>query len=231
MYSKRSGIIMINFCVLIPSYNEAKTIGMIVRDLKRSGLMVYVVDDGSSDNTDLIAKAEGAVVTRHKKNKGKGASLREGFRHILKKDYDAVLIMDADNQHDAGDIDSFVEKMDRTNADMVIGNRMVYTASMPNTRILVNRFMSRIISNIARQDIPDTQCGFRLIKKDVLEKINLESSNYEIESEMILKAAKEGFKIESVSIKTVYEDEKSRINPVFDTFRFIIFMLKILLTR
>ncbi|MBI5143833.1 MAG: glycosyltransferase family 2 protein [Candidatus Omnitrophica bacterium] len=220
-----------NFCVLIPSYNEAKTIGGIIKELKRRGLTIYVVDDGSIDDTASIAKAEGAVVVTHEKNKGKGASLREGFLSILESDYDCVLVMDGDNQHALSDIDSFFKKMEETNADMVIGNRMLDTSSMPHTRLLVNRFMSQVISRIAAQYIPDSQCGFRLIKRSVLQKIRLESSNYEIESEMIVKAAREGFKIESVPTKTVYQDEKSRINPIVDTIRFVALLLKILLRR
>jgi hypothetical protein len=115
--------------------------------------------------------------------------------------------------------------MKETNADIVIGNRMLDTSSMPTLRIHTNRFMSALISFIARQSVPDTQSGFRLIKREVLQKVNLESSNYEIESEMIIKAARAGFRIESVPIKTVYKDEKSRINPIVDTIRFMFFLI------
>ena len=221
----------VNFCILIPSYNEAKTIGDIIKELKGRGLTIYVVDDGSIDDTASIAKAEGALVVTHENNKGKGASLREGFLRILESDYDCVLVMDGDNQHALSDIDSFSKKMEETNADMIIGNRMLDTASMPYTRILVNRFMSSVISRIAGQYVPDSQCGFRLIKRQVLERIRLESSNYEIESEMIVKAARAGFKIESVPAMTVYQDEKSRINPIVDTIRFIALLVKILFRR
>lgn len=222
---------MHDLCVVIPSYNEARTIGPIVRTLKARGLVTYVVDDGSSDGTGEIARTAGAVVVIHKANKGKGASLREGFRHILKREYRAVIVMDADNQHATGDIDAFIARAAETRADMIIGNRMGDTASMPRVRILVNRFMSAVISALARQKVPDTQCGFRLIARAVLETITLESSNYEIESEMILKAARAGFRIDSVPIKTVYEDETSRINPVVDTVRFIALMVRLSLRR
>jgi len=215
-----------NYCVLIPSYNEAKTIGSIIRQLKARNKAVYVVDDGSTDDTFSIAASEGAIVIRHKRNMGKGASLREGFRHILKKEFDAVLVMDGDNQHEAGTIDDFVKKMDEGGADIVIGNRMTDTSSMPIVRKVTNRFMSWLISKICAQYVPDTQCGFRLIRRAVLEAINLESSNFEIESEIILRASRQHFKIKSVPIKTVYQDERSRINPVIDTIRFIAFMIK-----
>jgi hypothetical protein len=119
--------------------------------------------------------------------------------------------------------------MQRTGADMVIGNRMRDTASMPYSRVVTNRFMSWAISVIAGQKIPDSQCGYRLIKRCVLERADLETSNYEIESELIMSAARNGFRIASVPIKTVYGSERSRINPVVDTLRFIFFIIRYLL--
>jgi len=220
-----------NPCILIPSYNEAKTIGSLVAQLRERHLTVYVVDDGSTDKTAKIAESEGAVVVKHKTNKGKGASMREGFKHILKKGFETVVVMDGDGQHEVEDIGSFLQRIKDTNADMVIGSRMHDTSSMPPLRIYTNRFMSSLISSMARQYVPDTQSGFRLIKRDVLSSIKLESSNYEIESEMILKAAWAGFKIDSVPIKTVYRDERSKINPILDAIRFIAFLVKIMLKR
>jgi len=218
-------------CVLIPSYNEAKTIGHLVMELRAKGLPVYVVDDGSSDKTAKMARAEGAVVVKHKKNMGKGASLREGFRHILKRGYEAVIVMDADGQHCVSDIGNFIDRMRQTDADIVIGNRMQDVSSMPLERLHTNRFMSRLISMVAGQHVPDSQSGFRLIKREVLEKIQLKSSNFEIESEMIIKASRAGFKIDSVGIKTIYQGGVSRINPVVDTLRFFRFLIKVSFDR
>ena len=121
--------------------------------------------------------------------------------------------------------------MDETCAYIVIGNRMSDTAIMPIARKLTNKFMSYLISRMCGHDIPDTQCGFRLIKRRVLESVSLNSSNYEIESELLLKAAKNGFKIESVPVKTIYEDEESRINPFVDTIRFIAFLVRTMVGR
>jgi len=213
-------------CVLIPSYNEAKTIGGIVKELRKSHMTVYVVDDGSTDGTASIAKSEGAIVVAHSYNKGKGASLAEGFRHILKRDFEAVLVMDGDGQHSVEDVGIFLRSMEETNADIVLGNRMCDVTSMPLARIHTNRFMSNLISRISGQNIPDTQCGFRLIKRSVLEKIELASSHYDTESELIINAARQGFKIESVCVKTVYQDERSRINPIVDTLRFLLLLIK-----
>lgn len=218
-----------HLCGLIPSYNEARTIGSIVKSLKERGIAVYVVDDGSTDGTSPKASAEGAIVIRNEKNLGKGASMRRGFKRALEDGYDTILVMDGDDQHDVTDIAHLIKRMRETGAGIVIGNRMADTSSMPYIRIIVNNFMSGIISKISGQYIPDTQCGFRLVKREALEAFELDSAKYEIESEMIVKAAKKGFKIESVSVKTVYRDEKSRINPVVDTIRFIVFLFKVAL--
>ena len=177
---------MKNFCILIPAFNEAKTISGIIRELKAKGLTTYVVDDGSIDETSLLAERQGAIVIKHLKNIGKGASLRKGFQRVVRDGFDAVLIMDADGQHKVEDIDAFVQKMKETDAHLVIGNRMHNTSHMPYVRVLTNLFMSRLISKIVACPIPDTQCGFRLIKREVLVKTQLDFSHYETESELIL---------------------------------------------
>ncbi|MDP2913448.1 MAG: glycosyltransferase family 2 protein [Candidatus Omnitrophota bacterium] len=219
---------MKNLRVLIPSYNESKTIGAIVKRLKSRGFTVYVVDDGSTDDTASVSDREGAIVIKNKANLGKGASLRRGFERILRDGCDAVLIMDGDDQHDIADITHLLKKMhEGRGADIVVGNRMFDTIGMPRTRIVVNWLLSGLISGITGQYVPDTQCGFRLIKREVLEKVKLESSNFEIESEMIIKGAKAGFRIDSAPVKTVYRNEKSRINPIIDTIRFIALMIKL----
>jgi glycosyltransferase involved in cell wall biosynthesis len=217
-----------HIAVVVPSYNEARTIGAIVKRLKEREFVVYVIDDGSQDDTEKRALAEGAIVIRNPKNIGKGGALKEGFRRVVADGFDMALIMDGDDQHDVTDIAHLIKRMRETHADMIVGNRMTDTSGMPLVRIAVNRFMSWLISVISGQYVPDTQCGFRLIKSGVLKNITFESNNYEIESEMIVKAARAGFKINSTNIKTVYQDEVSRINPVIDTLRFIRLMLKLI---
>jgi hypothetical protein len=173
----------------------------------------------------------GATVISHASNKGKGASLREGFARVTRDGFDRILMMDGDGQHLPEDAEGFFRKMDSTGADIVVGNRMTDTASMPRLRVAVNRFMSWLISKMAGQDIPDTQCGFRLVKSEVLENIRLDTSNYEIESEILIKAADKGYRIESIPIRTVYGGEPSRINPARDTIRFFAMILRLSLRR
>ncbi len=213
-------------CVIIPTYNESRTIGGLVNKIRQQNLEVLVVDDGSQDNTFQIAKDSGAKVLRNPRNSGKGASLIRGFDYALANDFDAVITMDGDGQHRCEEIPYFIRLAKYSASGMFIGNRMLQTKNMPLARVLTNRFMSWLISRVAGQRIPDTQCGFRLVKKEVLRKISLQSPKFEIESELIIKAARSGFKIEAVPIQTVYHKEKSRINPLIDTLRFINFIIR-----
>jgi glycosyltransferase involved in cell wall biosynthesis len=213
--------------VLIPAYDEAKGIGPIVKKAREAGHKVYVIDDGSTDGTAAVAAAAGAAIVVNRKNMGKGASIRIGIEAVLKTDFDSVVIMDGDGQHEVSSIADFVKCMEDKGCDIVIGNRMNDTKGMPYIRKMTNVFMSNLISKTCGQQIPDTQCGFRLIKKKVFEDISIDTANFEIESEIIIKAAKAGFKICSVPISTVYGDEKSKINPILDTIRFAAFMFKI----
>jgi len=214
-------------CVLIPSYNESRTIGKIVNEITKMGLQVLVVDDGSTDNTEKIASENGAVVMRHIKNLGKGASLKEGFNFVLKTtNFECVIIMDGDGQHNPKNIEKFVAHAEKTGADIIIGNRMTFTRDMPLLRLATNRFMSSLLSLICRQDIPDTQCGFRLIRRNVLKELTLESNKFDMESEILIKASRKKFKIDSVPIETIYRNEDSRIHPLKDTLRFLILLGK-----
>lgn len=213
-------------CVVIPVYNESKLIGSIIKQIKQLILDVLVVDDGSSDGTPEIAGESGAVVIKNEKNIGKGASLSKGFDYALEHNFDAVITIDGDGQHSPSDIANFIRLAESPGSDIIIGNRMCDTGNMPLLRFFTNKFISWFISVITRQDIPDTQCGFRLIKKKVLEQTSTQTNKYEAESEILIKAARNGFKIKSVSIHTIYQGEISRINPFVDTYRFIRFIIK-----
>ncbi len=214
-----------NVCVVIPTYNEEKAIGNLIRSIRSQNLEVIVVDDGSKDNTYKIACDCGAVVLRNETNQGKGASLIKGLNYALARNFDAVITMDGDGQHLAEEIPFFLRLATYSDSGILIGNRMHKSENMPLVRVITNTLMSWFISAIARQKIPDTQCGYRIIKKEVLKKINLVSSKFEIESEMLIKASRLGFKIQSIPIKTVYSGEKSRIHPIVDTVRFLKFVI------
>ncbi len=210
-------------CV-IPSYNEEKTIGWLVQSVRDLGHDVLVVDDGSQDRTAPWAREAGAQVLVNPQNLGKGAALRNAFGFIKDRDYDRVVVMDGDGQHLPQDIHRLIEGMRRTGADIVVGNRMGRAMGMPLIRWLTNATMSAFLSFKCRQPLPDTQCGFRLMRMGALRRLELKTDNFEIESEVLLEAARKGFKIRSVAITTVYDGQYSAIHPWRDTFRFLRFI-------
>jgi glycosyltransferase involved in cell wall biosynthesis len=214
---------------IIPSYNAQETIAQIVNALKKLNLTVVVVDDGSKDHTEAVAREAGAIVLKHRTNEGKGAALRNGFRYILANtDGDAVITLDADGQHPPESVPDFIKKAYSDEAiGVVVGNRMQRSDDMPLVRFLTNIAMSWAISGLCKQKIPDTQCGFRLVKRAVLKNIKLMTSNFEIESETLIRASRLGYTIASVPIKSIYSKNiSSKINPFIDTLRFIMFIIK-----
>jgi glycosyltransferase involved in cell wall biosynthesis len=216
-----------NTIVVIPSYNEARTIGSVVNNIVQMGMSVLVVDDGSVDATERIALDNGAMVIRHKRNLGKGHSVRQAIRYVTEKtNFEWVIMMDGDGQHHTEDLMGIMEATRIGGVEFVTGNRMQSTKTMPALRYWTNRFMSFVISKMCHQNIPDTQCGYRLLSVNALKRIKLESGKYDIESEMLIQAAREGMKISSVPVQTIYGDEISAINPFLDTIRFFSLVLK-----
>lgn len=215
-------------CVLIPAYNEEKTIGDVVRSINKDIADVLVVNDGSFDNTAEIAKDNGAIVLDYKDNRGKGKALQSGFGYALGNNYDGVVTMDADGQHAPDDIPGIINEAAATGAGVIVGNRMVNPTDMPLLRFITNISMSFILSVICRQNIPDSQCGFRFIKCDCLRGVRFISANYEIESEVLIRASRRGFRIRSFPIKSVYEGQVSLINPFVDTWRFVVMVFRVL---
>jgi glycosyltransferase involved in cell wall biosynthesis len=212
--------------VLIPAYNEAGGLTPLLEKVKAKGLPVLVVDDGSSDATYEAACGLADKVLRHEKNMGKGEALKDGLACLSSDEsVDYVVTMDADGQHSPDDLDLFLREASR-GKKFIVGNRMADPVGMPWLRVITNKFMSWLISRMTGQRIPDSQCGFRLLSRDVFSGIKIETGNFEVESEMLVKAAAEKVPIDSVPIKSIYSIKaRSKINPVIDTLRFIKFLI------
>lgn len=205
---------------IIPAYNEERHITEVVNRTLEQLDNVLVVDDGSSDQTSLRARTAGAQVIVHDRNQGKGASIQSGLRHWMNRDFDYILILDADGQHSPEEIDAFIAAASASSAELLVGTRMADTKQMPFVRRVVNRYMSRRISKLCGQEVPDTQCGFRMVRSDTIPDLLIDSSRFDYETEMLIVASWRGFRIDSVPITTIYADEVSSINPWTDTFRF-----------
>ena len=209
-------------CVLIPAYREERRIGAVVREVRDYCSDVVVIDDGSPDDTAKAAAEAGATVLEHVHNQGKGAALQTGFDHARARGCDLAITMDADGQHAPSDIPAFLQAYERTHSPVLVGNRMNNVAAMPPLRRFVNRFMSDLLSRVMGQHVPDSQCGFRLYHRSAFPEgpYDAHSKRFAAESEILLRLALQGRKIGAVAIQTIYGDEKSKVNPFTDTFRF-----------
>jgi glycosyltransferase involved in cell wall biosynthesis len=213
---------------IIPAYSEERFIAQVARQVLRYVRAVLVVDDGSSDGTASEAKAGGAEVIRHSSNQGKGAALKTGLKYAAGDELAFFLFLDGDGQHDPSDIPAFFEAINNSQAELVVGNRMNNLESMPLVRRWTNQFMSWQIGKICKMSLPDSQCGFRLVRKELLPLLLAAKDHFEFESETIILAAHQGFRISFVPIRTIYTDERSKIRPFCDTVRYIRLMSKYL---
>ena len=205
---------------VIPAYNEAKHLAEVVRRTRLELDRVLVVDDGSTDETEKEARAAGAEIIVHPENRGKGESIKAGLRHWLERGVTWVVILDGDGQHRPEEIQRMLSVAENGGAALLIGNRMNDVGSMPLIRRFVNRYMSEKISAVCGQQVPDTQCGFRMLHRDLIPTVLTGTNRFDYETEMLFLAGRKGFRIASVPITTVYSDEVSSIHPIRDTLRF-----------
>lgn len=194
--------------VIIPAYNEEQRIGKVIGDVKKYKLPIIVVDDGSSDNTFEVAKSQRVNVVRHKINMGssKGAALKTGIEAAIKLGADAVILMDSDGQHRAKDIPKFVKKISSDKYDIVFGSRNT-AYGVPIVRFMGNKIGSILVSVLFGIYVSDLLCGFRALTVDAYEKIKWDSIRYGVETEMVVRTAKNGLNYCEVPVATLYLDK------------------------
>jgi len=216
---------------IIPAKDEAHNIKDVIVKTKKYVDLVLVIDDGSTDNTKEVAESLGAVVIRNEVNLGKADALKIGFKYAIEHNFDTIALLDADGQHDPDELPKLLNKLNE-GYDIVVGARKFSPELMPPLRIFANSVSSFLVSLICGTKILDSQSGYRVLRTEVVKKITFETKRYQLDTEMLIKAARCGFKIGFVEINTIYtERAKSKINQIIDPLKFLWVTLKLAFFR
>lgn len=215
---------LVDVAVIVPAHNEAPGIETLTRQLRALTEHVLVIDDGSTDDTARIAERSGVNVLRHPARLGKGAAIRDGFLWSLDRPVAWVALIDGDNQHTVTDLKRLAAFARQSGCDLALGQRP-FTRAMPFERRVTNFLMSTVIRMVTRRAIADSQCGLRVITAAAARRLVPTSTGFEVESEMIIRAARLGMTMGLLPIETLYPPGwKSSIRPVGDLFRWLRFV-------
>jgi len=208
-------------CVIIPTYNNQKTLKSVIDSVYEYTPDIIIVNDGSTDNTEDILKDYSYLdIISYKKNKGKGYALRKAFKYAVSKGYNYSITIDSDGQHYADDLPVFF-KTDITNT-LLIGSRKMDNDDVPAKSSFGNKFSNFWFKVETGIKLYDTQSGYRLYPINELNKLKFFTKKYEFEIEVIVKAAWENINIKNVPIKVYYPPHKERVShfrPFKDFFR------------
>jgi glycosyltransferase involved in cell wall biosynthesis len=217
--------------IIIPVYNEELTVGNVIERVKtimqQTGLKyeVIVVDDYSADKSFMVAKKYGVRVYRLKMHLGKGYGLRAGF---AKAEGDVIVTIDSDGSHRPEELPRVLTPILQNQADLVIGSRYLKQKDVAARKlnafgVQIFNFLIQMLTGVA---VTDSQSGYRAMKRAVLKNQQLKSGGYEIESEMLVKTAKEDFRVMEVPIS--FEQRtygRSGVDPVNDGFKILLSIL------
>ena len=196
-------------CVLIPSYNNEKTLARVLKDVLRYTQNIIVVNDGATDGTSQILEEFHEIDVFHlEKNQGKGKALKTGFKEALHKGYEYAITIDSDGQHFAEDIPVFLDALESetTKNVLYIGARNMAQADVPGKSSFGNKFSNFWFWFETGTWLQDTQCGYRLYPLKEIEKLSLYTPKFEFEIEVIVKASWKGTLVKNVPVKILYDD-------------------------
>lgn len=202
-----------NVCVLIPTYNNATTLGDVLRNVLTYTPHVIVVNDGATDHTaEVLDQFPEVSVLAYRPNRGKGIALRRGFRFALGQGYDYAITMDADGQHYASDLAVFFEKAGQEETAIYIGARNLQQENMPGKNTFANKFSNFWFYVETGLKGPDTQSGYRLYPLHAMRNMRFACTKYEFEIEVLVKSAWKGIKIDWVPVQVYYPPAEERVS-------------------
>lgn len=200
-------------CVLIPTYNNAGTLGAVLRDVLAYTSHVIVVNDGATDHTaEVLAEFPQVKLVSYQPNRGKGIALRRGFQFATESGYDYAITIDADGQHFASDLPVFFDKVREKPRAILIGARNLQQENMPGKNTFANKFSNFWFYVETGLKGPDTQSGYRLYPLHAMKKMWFICTKYEFEIEVLVKSAWRGIKIEWVPVQVYYPPAEERVS-------------------
>lgn len=200
-------------CVLLPTYNNAGTLGDVIRDVLQYTHQLIVVNDGSTDNTaDILKTFPGIHILTHEQNQGKGMALRNGFKEAVKLGYDHAITMDSDGQHFAKDLVQFLTYLENLPDTLLIGSRNMTGENVPGKSSFGNKFSNFWFWVNTGIKLEDTQSGYRSYPVNKLAGKRYFTSKYEFEIEVIVRASWSGIDVKSVPVEVYYPKPEERIS-------------------
>ncbi|MFZ3385405.1 MAG: glycosyltransferase family 2 protein [Candidatus Methanoperedens sp.] len=185
---------------IIPAFNEESTIGDVIKATSPFVDEILVINDGSTDDTSDIAKKAGATVIDNIVNRGLGKTIKRGYAEAIKRGADIVVQIDADGQYDPKEIPKLIQPILDNKADLVLGSRLENLKyEMPWLKKQGNKAFTWLLRRLTGADIKDGQTGFRATRKEVFETVEIQG-DFTYTQEMIVKTAKEGWRIANVPI-------------------------------
>jgi glycosyltransferase involved in cell wall biosynthesis len=210
---------------LVPAFDCARTVGAVVRDVARHCATVLVVDDGSADDTAERARAAGARVLRHERNRGKGAALRSGLLELLAAGFTHAFTVDGDGQHLGDEMPHLIAESRGAPAAIVLGARRIAAEQeVAPIKRFGNDFANWWVSLAAGRAFSDTQTGFRIYPIRATLELAVQADRYQFESEVLILAARRGLDIRSCDVAVYYPPPGERVShydPWADTCRII----------
>jgi glycosyltransferase involved in cell wall biosynthesis len=197
----------------LPAYNEERAVAGVILRAKEYADMVMVVNDGSVDNTAKMARLAGAEVVEHGENRGYGAAIQTILAEAGKRNADILVIIDADAQHNPDEIPRLIDAV-RSGSDVVVGSRESQKDVIPGYRRFGQSVLAKFTNIAARQNLSDTESGFRAYSKKAITEMELTQKGMAISAEIISEASHKGLKISEVPISVSYDDVRSSQNPV-----------------
>jgi len=203
----------LGICVIIPTYNNCRTLESVISGVLEYTSNLIVVDDGSFDETPyIIDKFKNIHHLNNYPNQGKGVALYKGMKYAIDKGFQYAITIDSDGQHNPGDIPQFVNKLNEIGEALIIGKRFMEKSKVPGKSYFGRDFSNFWFSIETGIKHPDTQSGFRLYPLMPIKKMKLLTKKFEFEIEIIVRLAWNGINVESVPVSVVYFPENERVS-------------------